>query len=234
MIRRFSIAAATALLLPPSVRTGAAGCEEVGRQRRPWSDDEARVRHVGGDVDEPRCQSGWAPDRFRSARRHLRHAHCREHYGGEADCQRTGVRDAAASAPMASASRSRATAMACGTSGRWISRERMQQISRERRWFGTVPPGRRTGSTSMLAATSSRSVRWARARCGCISSPPRATAFRSPSGMASRRTRGARCFAGRPLPLLQSRRYAGADLRIQQGSERHHLRNHAARPRHRS
>ena len=46
--------------------------------------------------------------------------------------------------------------------------------------------------------------------------------------------RRARHLARRPLPLLQQGRHARPDVRIQQGSERHDLRDHAARPVNRS
>ena len=167
--------------------------------RRPRPDDEARVRHVRGHVDEPRRQPG----------RHARSSStcsatstsCRSTAAaraGDAD-RRAGRRSTCsrASAPTASASPSPAIATACGTSGRWTwTGKDAKQISRERRWFVNSPAWSPDGAVHLRAPPLRQGALARRRRDLDVPlGRPRATACRSPSGTACRRTPASRMIS---------------------------------------
>ena len=137
-----------------------------------------------------------------------------------------------ASARTASASPSPAIATASGTSGRWTPTARTRSRCRARSaGSSTARPGRRTATTSSRGATSSRRARSAPARSGC-STPRDPTACRSPRRTASRRTPASRRSRPTARYLYYSKDVTpGPAVRIQQGSERHHLRDHPPRSR---
>ena len=106
-----------------------------------------------------------------------------------------------------------------------------RQISRDRRWFVNSPTWSPDGELHLRAPAFRRRALARRRRdldvplVGAVGRPAGHGADRLPE-----RQRRARDLARRPLPLLQQGRHARPRLRIQQGSQRHDLRDHAPRP----
>ena len=208
----------------------------MGCDRRIWPHHEARVRHQRGHVDESRRQPRRHADRLRPARRHLRHAHCGHGVGiRHAYRRRPGLRDAAALQPRRQAHRVLVR-----------SRRPLEHLDDGRRREEPAaavarPPVVREQSHVVarrpvrLRAPSLRRRALARRRRDL--DVPLVGSVRRPAGdredRLPERQRRAGDLTRRALPLLQQGRHPRAELRIQQGSERHHLRDHAARPRHR-
>ena len=156
--------------------------------------------------------------------------------GSGAVCVRRGSRAARrstcsrGSAPTASASRSRATATACGTSGRWtLDGKNAKQISREQRWFVNSPAWSPDGSYIFARRhfVKERSLGAGEIWMFHAAGPTDGLQVTERNGWQKDAGEPGD-LTGRPLPLLQQGRHAGADVRIQQGSQRDHLRDHAA------
>ena len=119
------------------------GTSPIPPDRRP-----SRLRHQRGHVDECGRQPGRHAGRLRPARRCLSHADRRRGGARQAPHERAHVRHAASLAPMANASRSRATVTGCGTSGRWTSTRTPGRSRASGAGSSTVRRGRRMAATS--------------------------------------------------------------------------------------
>ena len=187
------------------------------------------------------CEGTWmnvdvSPDgtrsRLRSARRHLHHADRRQRRaprrgsraGPPSTCSR-------ASAPTASASRSRA--IVTGLWNIWTmdaEGKNAKQVSREKRWFINSPTWAPDGELHLSpGGTSSRSARSAPARSGCIT----AAGVRRPAGHREARLPEGRRRA-RVSPDGRYLYYSkdvtpGQTFEYNKDPERHDLRDHPPR-----
>ena len=208
----------------------------MGRDRGPRAGAEGRVRYVRRHVDERGRQPRRPPGGLRPARRHLHDARRRNGgIAGDPDHYRSRFRHAASLQPRRQAHRvlersRRAMEHLDDGHGR---EEREAGVARAalvyqqsgvvgRRQLHLCPPPLR---------------RLAIARRGGDLDVPRRRVRRASGHREERLPEGCRRagrVSRRALPLLQQGRHARTAVRVQQGPERHHLRDHPARSEYRA